>query len=240
MRILILSLLLAANLRAQQISIVTFAQKQFTVCRVDLTKQHLHLFLRDDSGSPFKSFDNLEHWLRSHGHKLTFAMNAGMYERDFSPVGLFVENTKELNPLNLKQADGNFYMRPNGVFAITREGARIVESSTYPSIQKSTLLATQSGPLLLINGHIHPAFKLDSQSLLFRNGVGIISPHEVIFAISESPVNFYEFAQLFRDELRCEDALFLDGTISSLYSTGLKRDDKKIDLGPIIATVEDL
>jgi len=116
-RILLLFLIPAANLGAQQISTVTFAQNRFTVCRVDLTKQHLHLFLRDDAGTPFKSFDNLEHSLRSHGHKLTFAMNAGMYERDFSPVGLFVENSGELSPLNLKQAGGNFYMFPNGVFS---------------------------------------------------------------------------------------------------------------------------
>jgi uncharacterized protein YigE (DUF2233 family) len=30
-------------------------------------------------------------------------------------------------------------------------------------------------------------------------------------------VNFHGFARLFRDELGCRDALFLDGTISQFY-----------------------
>jgi len=216
MRILLLFLLLTMNICAQQNSTVTFLQKRFTILRVDVDRQHLHLFLRDDSGAPFKTFDALDHWLSTQGRKLIFAMNAGMYERDFSPVGLFVEGSKELAPLNLKQGSGNFYLHPNGVFAITNNGAQIVESSTFPSIRETTLLATQSGPMLVIDGHIHPAFKADSQSRLFRNGVGIMSPREVVFVISEEPVNFYEFALLFRDKLHCKNALFLYGTISIL------------------------
>jgi len=235
-----LALAFAAHLAAQEFSTVTASQKHFTVCRVNLATQSLDLFLRDESGTPFKSFDALEHWLRSHGRKLTFAMNAGMYERDFSPVGLFVEGGKELNPLNLKKGSGNFFLQPNGVFAITRAGARIVESPAYPSVQESTSLATQSGPMLVTDGHINPAFNPDSQSLLFRNGVCVISSRQVVFVISAEPVSFYEFARLFRDELHCKNALFLDGTISSLYAPGLKRDDRKIDLGPIIATTEAL
>ena len=98
-------------------------------------------------------------------------------------------------------------------------------------------LATQSGPLLVEAGRIHPVFKPGSTSLLFRNGVGVVEPHTVCFAISEEPVNFYEFATLFRDVLHCPDALFLDGTISSLHAPALKRSDKKIDLGPMIGIV---
>jgi uncharacterized protein YigE (DUF2233 family) len=55
--------------------------------------------------------------------------------------------------------------------------------------------------------------------------------------MSEVPVTFYEFAQLFRDTLHCREALYLDGNVSSLYSPDLKRDDKKSQLGPIIGIV---
>jgi uncharacterized protein YigE (DUF2233 family) len=100
------------------------------------------------------------------------------------------------------------------------------------------MLATQSGPLLVSAERIHPAFNPKSVSRLFRNGVGVISPHEVVFAISEGPVSFYEFATLFRDKLHCSDALFLDGTVSSLYAPPLGRNDRKIKLGPIIGVVQ--
>ena len=235
---LFLFLFITTQLRAQEFSSVEFGQKRFTVCRVNIQKTPLHLFWHDSSGVPYKSFENLEHCLNAQGSKLTFAMNAGMYHGDYSPVGLYVENGKQLRPLNLNRGEGNFFLQPNGIFAITQSGACVIESSKYPEIQDETLLATQSGPLLVLNGRIHPAFGKDSQSRLYRNGVGVISAQQVIFAISEEPVNFYQFAQLFRDQLHCANALFFDGTISSLYSSKLKRSDKKIDLGTIIATTD--
>ena len=94
----------------------------------------------------------------------------------------------------------------------------------------------QSGPLLVLDGKVHAAFQKSSESRLFRNGVSVRAPDRVVFAISEQPVTFHEFALLFRDELQCRDALFLDGTISSLFSERLRRNDRKMDLGPIIAT----
>lgn len=98
-------------------------------------------------------------------------------------------------------------------------------------------IATQSGPLLVRNGVLHPAINAASTSRLLRNGVGI-SGDTVIFVISEQPVNFYEIATYFRDELHCPDALYLDGVVSSLYSTDLQRNDSTVDLGPIIGVVQ--
>lgn len=113
-----------------------------------------------------------------------------------------------------------------------------METSEYPRIQERVLLATQSGPLLLRAGRMHPAFREGSSNRLFRNGVGVPSPEIAIFAISEAPVNFHEFATFFRDVLRCPDALFLDGTISSLYAPQLQRNDFRMDLGPILGVTE--
>ncbi|MBU0608268.1 MAG: phosphodiester glycosidase family protein [Armatimonadetes bacterium] len=225
---------------AQQVVTTTFAGKRYVICRVDLTKQHLDLFWRDGNKQPFKTFDAVNQFLRPKRRQLLFAMNAGMYREDFSPVGLYVENGKQLRPLNLANGRGNFCLKPNGVFALTRRvgasvpDARIVESSRYPALRKSTTLATQSGPMLVIGGKLHPAFRRSSTSRLMRNGVGVPSPRKVVFVISEDPVNFYEFAVLFRDGLSCPNALFLDGNISSLYSPPLHRNDAWAPLGPII------
>jgi len=223
---------------AVEFSTVEFAGKTFTICRVDVRKEHLDLFHRDEHGEPFKRFDRLLAWLEPQHRKLVFAMNAGMYHPDFSAVGLFVSGGRELVPLNTANGNGNFFLKPNGVFALTERGARVVESSEYPKLGERVILATQSGPLLVRAGKLHPAIRAESESRLVRNGVGVPSPDTAIFVISEVPVNFYEFATLFRDRLHCPDALFLDGTISSLYSKTLNRHDFHMDLGPIIAVTE--
>ncbi|MCE9520526.1 MAG: phosphodiester glycosidase family protein [Verrucomicrobia bacterium] len=240
-RVIIMGFVIVALLGktvAVEYSEAQIAGKRITVCRVNVSKEPLQLYLRDDKGQTFKRFDRLSRSLDSQGKKLSFAMNAGMYHGDFSPVGLFISDGKQLVPLNLANAEGNFFLKPNGVFLISDQGARIVESSEYPNLRERVQLATQSGPLLLRAGKLHPAFNPDSKSRLYRNGVGVPSPDIALFAISEAPVNFHEFAVFFRDVLRCPDALFLDGTISSLHSTKLKRSDFKMDLGPIIGITE--
>jgi len=216
---------------------VTSGGKKYTVCHVNLQREKLRLFLKDDAGKSLKSFDAVQAMLASQNQRLLFAMNAGMYETDFSPLGLYIADGRTARSLNMRTSTwGNFYLKPNGVFYINEAGAHITETSLYVTTGHATL-ATQSGPMLVIDGRIHPAFNPDSQSRLFRNGVGVVTPQEVAFVISEEPVNFYEFALIFRNVLHCRNALFLDGTISSLYSTELKRDDRKMDLGPMIGVV---
>lgn len=236
--IFVVGLLIVGRVAAVDFSTVEFAGKTFTVCRVDVRKEHLELFHRDEHGAPLKTFNNLRVWLHPQGRKLVFAMNAGMYHGDFSAVGLFVSGGQQIVPLNTANGDGNFFLKPNGVFALTDKGAHVLESSEYPKLQERVILATQSGPLLVRNGRLHPAIREDSQSRLFRNGVGIPSPDKAIFVMSEVPVNFYEFATFIRDQLRCPDVLFLDGTISSIYAPELNRNDFRMDLGPIIGVTE--
>ena len=211
-----------------------FHDKRYTVCEVDLTQEKLRLFLRDVAGNPFKGFDALKRSLAGQGEHLLFAMNAGMYHPDYSPVGLFVTGGEEISPLSTASGEGNFFLKPNGVFFVTQSGAGILETSRYAQRHQPVLLATQSGPMLLQNGEIHPRFIAASDSLRTRNGVGIVSPQRVVLAISDSPVNFYEFSLLFRDALGCKEALYLDGSISSLYSLKLERNDNLKPLGPII------
>ena len=208
----------------------------YTVCQVDPRQDVLRLFWKGTDGKPCKTFDRVVETARSEGLILSFASNAGMYEPDFSPVGLFMDQGQVLHPLNLRPGEGNFYLMPNGVFAIADGLARVVDSRAFPQL-KNVRLATQSGPLLVSGGRIHPQFRPGSTSKLYRNGVGVNSAGQALFVISETPINLHTFARFFRDELGCPNALFFDGTVSSLYAPSLQRNDRRIDLGPIIGVV---
>lgn len=211
--------------------------ERFTVTVIDSGKQHLALFLNDDAGQPFNSFSRLATWLQARDNRLGFAVNAGMYHADFRPVGLLVQDGKQVAPLNLDDGVGNFFLKPNGVFLIGRSGPKVVESSEYPALAKGTLLATQSGPMLVRNGVIHPAFNPASASRYIRNGVGVVG-NKVVFVISNHAVTFHEFAVFFRDNLKCKDALYLDGSVSSLYSRELGRNDAAAKLGPMLGVAD--
>jgi uncharacterized protein YigE (DUF2233 family) len=220
---------------AVECSQIEFRGTHATVCHVNLGTDRLRLFLYDDAGVPFNSFRKLSDSLARRGDKLLFAMNAGMFRTDYSAVGLLVTRGKQLHRLNLATAYGNFYLKPNGVFVLSPFGAQVVESSEYPLLQEPVIDATQSGPLLVRNGQINSAFNESGTSRLIRNGVGVVSRDHVVFAISDDPVNFYDFALLFRDRLACPTALYFDGNVSSLYFAASGRNDDHVPLGPIIA-----
>ncbi|MEO7207835.1 MAG: phosphodiester glycosidase family protein [Steroidobacteraceae bacterium] len=214
----------------------------FTTCRVNLNIEHLELFWRDDTGQPYRQFLALREAVRVKGKQLVFAVNAGMYLPDFSPVGLFVTEGRELAPLNRHVGSGNFSQQPNGVFLVEGSSARVITTDEYASEHPKPSLATQSGPMLVHNGEITTSAVMSPNSnwRKIRNGVCAPSPAAAVFVISESPVTFYEFAGFFRDTLHCREALYLDGTISSLYAPSLKREDRGSDMGPILGVAESL
>ncbi len=209
----------------------------YVVARVDVAKERIELF---DAPSDGNTFQRLEQDLDKRGKKLVFAMNAGMYQQDYSAVGLLVIDGKQLHKLNnaANNPNFNFTTRPNGVFAVTKRGARVVETGQYHRIAKDAVMATQSGPALVLGGAVHPGLRPTSTSRHVRNGVGVTESGEVIFAISESGVTLYEFAALFRDELHCPNALYFDGSVSSLHAPALRRSDAFRRLGPIVGVVE--
>jgi uncharacterized protein YigE (DUF2233 family) len=110
-------------------------------------------------------------------------------------------------------------------------------SPTHEYRNASPIIATQSGPMLVDRGLIPdiPAFRRNSTSRFVRNGVCAPTPQSAAFAISEGPVTFFEFAQFFRDHLGCRNALYLDGSVSSLYAPQFERADDHAKLGPIFA-----
>jgi uncharacterized protein YigE (DUF2233 family) len=183
---------------------------------VDLKKQALHLFWKDNNDKPLRSIQNLKNFVESKQQTLLFAMNAGMYKSDFTPQGLYIENNKTLANIDTGSGDGNFYLKPNGIFYITNNKLALVCKTNDFAAQKDIKYATQSGPILLENGIINPAFKEGSVNLNIRNGVGILPNNHVLFAMSKKEINFYDFAKFFQIK-GCKNALYLDGFVSRTY-----------------------
>ncbi|WP_321490610.1 phosphodiester glycosidase family protein [uncultured Hyphomonas sp.] len=239
--ILLLLLLLPAcrEETVQACEAIRFEDQPFTVCHFAADDPGLALFHTHADGAPFADFDRLAETIAAEGGDLIFAMNAGMYHEDRRPVGLYVENSEQTARLVTNAGPGNFGMLPNGVFWLDGEGtAHVTETLAYEALAPEARFATQSGPMLVIDGALHPAFNPDGTSRKRRNGVGLSADGDTLwFAISDAPVNFDTFARLFRDQLRSPDALYLDGVVSRLHAPSIGRDDGGTDMGPIVAIV---
>lgn len=201
---------------------------------VNPRESNIEFFLKDDKGAIFGSLDNLKTYLEKRGKTLRFAMNGGMYREGQIPLGLFIENKREITPLKTRAGEGNFYLQPNGVFAITNEKrAFIVKTQDFKN-DGQIEFATQSGPMLLIENEINPLFQEDSKNLNIRNGVCVLDDEKVLFAISRTEINFYEFAKFFKSQ-SCRNALYLDGFVSRMYLPEKSLYDLDGEFGVIIA-----
>ena len=230
---LLLGLVVSAPALAECRS-VPFEDVSFAVCEVR-AGEDLRLFLRGADGTPLGGFSAVESALAAQGKRLAFAMNGGMYHPDRRPVGLYVEDGRELAPLVEGPGPGNFGMEPNGVFCVRDDGFAVLATPDYARTRPACRFATQSGPMLVTNGALHPRFIEGSDSRFVRNGVGV-SPdgQTAFFAISGRPVSFHRFARFFRDGLGARDALYLDGKVSRLYAPSLGRRDLGWPMGPIL------
>jgi uncharacterized protein YigE (DUF2233 family) len=213
-----------------------FEDTSFTLCEVT-PADDLRLFGEGAEG-PFGNFRALDQALAAEGLRLSFAMNAGMFHRDLDPVGLFVAEGVQQAPLVTREGPGNFGMLPNGVFCWGDGRFRLIESRRFAAEAPACRFATQSGPMLVIGGDLHPRLLPDSDSLYIRNGVGVSKDGaRAVFAISNEAVNFHRFARFFRDHLGLPDALYFDGSVSRLHAPGLGRSDGGRPVGPIVGTV---
>ena len=214
---------------------VSHADARYAVCEVDASAARLELFLNDPSGRPYGHFKAIDTALAAQGQQLAFAMNAGMYHQDRRPVGLYIENGETLAPLQTKESYGNFGLLPNGVLCLTEEGAQVVETLRFQQTQPACRAATQSGPMLVIDGALHPRFLPDSTSRYVRNGVGTSAAGDrAVFVMSRGPVTFHQFGSFFRDALGLPQALYFDGNISRLHAPALGRSDSGFRMGPVI------
>jgi uncharacterized protein YigE (DUF2233 family) len=212
----------------------------YVLCEVSAAQEpSLHLWQDDAAGKPLNSFSNIRKTLAA-DESLSFAMNAGMFHPDYRPVGLLVQEGEEKSPITTQAGAGNFGMLPNGVFCTGGERPfQVIESRAFAKARPACRLATQSGPMLVIDGDLHPRFLVDSDSRYIRNGVGVSPDGQTAwFAISDRPITFHEFGRLFRDGLNVRDALYFDGSISRLYAPGMNRADFGRSMGPIIGLVD--
>jgi uncharacterized protein YigE (DUF2233 family) len=211
----------------------------YSVCSYSVAEHDIRLFYGDASGTPFHQFSTLERELDEQGETLIFAMNGGMYHEDRRPVGFFRDAFGDQATVNTNDGPGNFHLKPNGVFWLESGRAGVSESQTFLDQGIDPDYATQSGPMLVIDGALHPALNPDGTSHRRRNGVGVSSDGQTVyFAISDAAVTFYEFATLFRDEIGVPNALFLDGQVSRIFAPELRRNEIGADLGPIVGVVE--
>ncbi|MEI6559565.1 MAG: phosphodiester glycosidase family protein [Rhodospirillaceae bacterium] len=218
---------------------VEFAGARYEVCVADYNHYSVRTFWKNDEGKPYQSLSNLWGHLKSQSLNPVFLTNAGIYMDDLTPLGLYVENGKTLRPLNTaKGLFGNFYMQPNGVFITDNKGiGSVVETTRLAHWQRNIRYATQSGPMLLINGTINPKFKKDSPHRLIRSGIGATA-NEIIIVKSIGTVSFYDIARLFREKFGVLNALYLDGNISDTMTVDHGASAFAISYGAMIAVIQ--
>jgi uncharacterized protein YigE (DUF2233 family) len=236
---LFLILLTFSSIAAPKSQAVTVRQlefngNRFTVVSADLRVVQMKMFWKNPAGQPFSSLENLEKYLTKNKFRLLAATNAGIFDTSQAPLGLHIERGKVLHPLKTRRNGyGNFYLQPNGVFFLDKSGARILETLEFERLSPAALEATQSGPMLVRNGKIHSAFQKNSLNRLPRNMIGVENQQKVHLVIADDWVNFYDTALFMRDVLKCQNALYLDGSISAMRIPGSREDDDGVFGGMI-------
>lgn len=229
---------LSCNTTAQKQSLTIIEQAKIEYYTVDLQKQSLRFYSYQENGQPFVNIGNLKRSLEKRNQNLVFAMNGGMFNKSLSAHGLYIENGQSLTALDTaKTGYGNFYLQPNGVFYINKQDKASICKTADFMFTENLLYATQSGPLLIVDGEIHSQLTKGSKNLHIRNGVGVLPDGSLLFAISKEPVNFFDFANFFKNN-GCKYALYLDGFVSKMYlpqKNWLQTDGQ---FGIIIAEVE--
>lgn len=214
---------------------VTFEETPLTHCIADPQEHRIRMVLGPTPAKPYRSLAAFAADRPADAPPVAFAMNGGMYDAEGAPIGYYVEKGERLQRLNRADGPGNFHMKPNGVFFGTgREWSVLSSDEFYETIEKRPAFATQSGPMLVIDGMLHEQFEDDGESRKIRNGVGVDEAGRAHFVISEAPVSFGKFARFFRDELKAANALFLDGSVSQLWDPSRGRLDGGPSLGPLI------
>jgi len=210
---------------------------QFVLYKADLKKQDLKLYWKNEKNENFGAIQNLKTWLEKKDMILQFCMNGGMYKKDNSPQGLYIEKQKVLSLLDTTKSNGNFYLKPNGVFYLTTKKTAAICTTEMFRNNGNIEYATQSGPMLVIDGKIHPDFKKGSSNVNIRNGVGILPDGKVVFVLSKTEINFYDFASYLKS-MGCKNALYLDGFVSRAYVPSENWMQTDGNFGVLIAVTE--
>jgi uncharacterized protein YigE (DUF2233 family) len=173
------------------------------VFRIDLKHNTLSLITAKDMNRDFASVNDYGQF----SHAL-IAINGGFFDKNYHPLGLRIRHHKQLSPLKLISWWGIFYIQQGQAYL-----SRANDFKEPPRLD----FAIQSGPRLLINGHI-PSLR---EGLDERSALGITREGQVIVLVTEhAAMTTTELAQLMKaPPLNCMNALNLDGGSSSqLYA----------------------
>lgn len=218
---------------------VMFEGVPLTHCVADPAEHSIAMVLGPKGEAPYRSLPDLASARPASAPEVAFAMNAGMFDAEGKPIGYYVENGARLKELNRAEGEGNFHMLPNGVFYGTGDQWRVrTADDFYANVGDRPGFGTQSGPMLLIDGKLHPEIAEDGPSKNVRNGVGVDAQGRAHFVISDGAVSFGQLARYFRDVAKTPNALYLDGAVSALWDPANKRLDRRGNLGPLVV-VED-
>lgn len=218
---------------------VEFEGVALTHCLADPSKHNISTVLADPSGKLYRSLGTYGAALGDGAGVVAFAVNGGMFDEEGKPIGYYVEQGNRLKELNRADGEGNFHMKPNGVFFGSGDTWQVRSADDfYANVGDRPQFGTQSGPMLVIDGKLHPEFQDDGPSRTIRNGVGVDAQGKAHFVISEAPISFGQLARYFRDELKAPNALYLDGGVSALWDPANERLDKGPPIGPLIVVTK--
>lgn len=212
---------------------IIFEDTPLTDCLAVPARHRIAMDLGPSGEAPYRSLEAFAK--RQDPDRIAFAMNAGMFDDDGKPVGYFVENSDRLKELDTAEGEGNFYMKPNGVFYGTGEDWHVRSTEDFlANVTERPEFGTQSGPMLVVDGKIHPEITHDGPSRMVRNAVGVDEKGRAHFVISNAPVSFGKLARFYRNELGVKNALYLDGNVSLLWNPSTDRLDTGAPIGPIV------
>jgi hypothetical protein len=123
---------------------IEYERSVYTICEVDLRKHTVRLYWKRSDGTPYAYLSALPRALEGESGRLLFATNAGMFDPALQPMGLYVEQGRELVHVNTVSGYGNFHMKPNGVFYISLDRAAVAETRAFLKQRPHADLATQS------------------------------------------------------------------------------------------------
>ena len=215
--------------------VAVFEDVPLTLCIADPELNTIRTALAPEQGPAWRSLAAFAANRAPDAEPVSFAINAGMFDDDGNPIGYYVEDGERLMRLNRNDGPGNFHMLPNGVFFGTNGTWRVrTTEDFFENVDRRPDFGTQSGPMLVIEGELHPDIAPDGESLRIRNAVGIDSGGRALFVISDAPISFGKLARFYRDVLKVQNALYLDGTVSSLWVPEIDRLDSAFPIGPLI------
>ncbi len=138
------------------------------------------------------------------------AINGGFFTPEHAPLGLRIQNNKEINKIKWTNWWHIFQMKAAKPAVITKQ-----EFQMAPDIE----MAIESGPRLLMNGQITAQLK---QGAAERSAICTTMDEKIIIAATElAPMSLGEFAA-FMKKIGCNDALNLDGGSSTQIYAKIK------------------